>query len=136
MHTYRNKWAPMIGIVLVLLLVNIVTLPLFLYGSFGSDVILEYSPIEWMMNILLLAWIFFLTPNFPIVGLMVSVWRGEKKSGSVHLAMLFVMLIGGLFFYMGMEEEGRAWVAALVLTQVSGIASLILLWNQLFLRKT
>lgn len=113
--------------------VNFVTVPLFLYAAFGSDATLDYSGIGWFVNVLLSGWVFFLIPNLPLAGMLVSIWQVNKRQLYFHTGTFLGILVGGLLFFMG--EGGLFWIGALIITEACGITSLILLWNQFINKK-
>ncbi|EDP68878.1 hypothetical protein CAT7_06543 [Carnobacterium sp. AT7] len=115
--------------VVLLIAWNFLTIPLFLYGSFGSDAILDLSPIGKIVNVLLTAWIFLLIPNFPLIGILVSLIKEQMKRVYYHLGAFIGVVIGSIFFF---QDNS---IVALILTEISGLLSLVLLLTQLFSKR-
>lgn len=129
MKTNRKKTVSVAVSVVLLIAWNFLTIPLFLYGSFGSDAILDLSPIGKIVNVLLAAWIFLLIPNFPLIGILVSLIKEQMQKVYYHLGVFIVVVIGSIFFF---QDNSRA---ALILTEISGLLSLVLLLTQLFSKR-
>lgn len=129
MKTNRKKTVSVAVSVVLLIAWNFLTIPLFLYGSFGSDAILDLSPIGKIVNVLLTAWIFLLIPNFPLIGILVSLIKEQMQKVYYHLGVFIVVVIGSIFFF---QDNSRA---ALILTEISGLLSLVLLLTQLFSKR-
>lgn len=128
--TDKRKKTVLIAVVVVLLIAwNFLTIPLFLYGSFGSDAILDLTPMGKLMNVLLTAWIFLLIPNFPLIGILVSLTKEQRKKVYYHLGAFMGVVIGSVFFF---QDNS---IIALILTQISGLISLGLLVSQLFSKR-
>lgn len=126
----NRKRTGLLAIVLVVLIAwNFLTIPLFLYGAFGSDVILNLSPVGKIGNALLAAWIFLFIPNFPLIGLLVSLIEEQTKKVYYHLGAFIGILIGSSFFF---QDNSTM---ALIITQVSGLFSLLVLLKQLLSRR-
>lgn len=66
-------------VIVVLIALNFFAIPLFLYGSFGSDAILDLSLVAKIGNALLAVWIFLFIPNFPLIGLLISLIEEQQK---------------------------------------------------------
>ena len=115
--------------VVLLIAWNFLTIPLFLYGSFGSDAILDLSPIGKIVNVLLTAWIFLLIPNFPLIGILVSLIKEQMNTVYYHLGAFIGVVIGSIFFF---QDNS---IVALILTEISGLLSLVLLLTQLFSKR-
>ncbi|MGB7366106.1 hypothetical protein [Carnobacterium jeotgali] len=115
--------------VVLLIAWNFLTIPLFLYGSFGSDAILDLSPIGKIVNVLLTAWIFLLIPNFPLIGILVSLIKEQMKRVYYHLGAFIGVVIGSIFFF---QDNS---IVALILNEISGLLSLVLLLTQLFSKR-
>ena len=115
--------------VVLLIAWNFLTIPLFLYGSFGSDAILDLSPIGKIVNVLLTAWIFLLIPNFPLISILVSLIKEQMKRVYYHLGAFIGVVIGSIFFF---QDNS---IVALILTEISGLLSLVLLLTQLFSKR-
>lgn len=78
--TDKRKKSVLIAVVVMLFITwNFLAIPQFLYGSFGSDTLLELTPIGRFINLLLTAWIVLLIPNFPLIGILVSLVREQIK---------------------------------------------------------
>lgn len=128
--TDKRKKTVLITIVVVLLIAwNFLTIPLFLYGSFGSDAILDLTPIGKFINALLAAWVFLLIPNFPLIGILISLIRKQMKKTYYHLGAFIGVVIGSIFFF---QDNS---IVALILTEASGLLSLGLLLSQLFSKR-
>ncbi|WP_407391409.1 hypothetical protein [Carnobacterium jeotgali] len=126
----NQKKIVLVAVSVVLLIAwNFLTIPLFLYGSFGSDAILDLSPIGKIVNVLLTAWIFLLIPNFPLIGILVSLIKEQMKRVYYHLGAFIGVVIGSIFFF---QDNS---IAALILTEISGLLSLVLLSTQLFSKR-
>jgi len=126
----NRKRTVLIAVVLVVLIAwNFLTIPLFLYGSFGSDAILELSPVGKLGNALLAAWIFLFIPNFPLIGLLISLIEEQPKKVYYHLGAFIGVLIGSIFFF---QDNSTI---ALIITQVSGLFSFIVLLKQLLSKR-
>ncbi|SDQ40074.1 hypothetical protein LHA31_05475 [Carnobacterium viridans] len=128
--TDKRKKSVLIAVVVMLFIAwNFLMIPLFLYGSFGSDALLELTPIGKVINLLLTAWIVLLVPNFPLIGILVSLIREQMKKTYYHLGAFIGIVIGSIFFFQGNS------IIALILTEVSGLFSLGLLISQLFSKR-
>lgn len=126
----NRKRTLVIAIVIVVLIAwNFLTIPLFLYGSFGSDAILDFSPVAKIGNALLAAWIFLFIPNFPLMGLLISLIEEQTKKVYYHLGAFICVLIGSIFFF---QDNSTM---ALIITQVSGLFSLLVLLKQLLSKR-
>lgn len=128
--TDKRKKTVLIAVAVVLLIAwNFLTIPLFLYGSFGSDAILDLTPIGKFINVLLAAWIFLLIPNFPLIGILISLTREQMKKTYYHFGAFIGVVIGSIFFF---QDNS---IIALIFTEVSGLFSLGLLLSQLFSKR-
>lgn len=121
--------ALMIFIIALIIGVNFMTIPLFLYGSFGSDALLDLSTVERVLNVLFLSWVFLVLPNLPLAGMLVSIRQMSQRYLYLHAGAFLLVVAAGIVFFMG--ESTLVWGTALVLVHLGGLASLVLLWRQL-----